>query len=165
MYFSARRPKSLTASFGPITVGGAPTDAAVDSSASVLLLQPDGRVQVADFGLVRDESEGSLTRSGEVAGTPHYMSPEQARLREVEVDHRTDRRHLGREGGGHGGITRPQHRHACLLLHRRWVHPTQYIHKATTTGGARRRVHLWVPHLQRGANGWMNGWRDEWMGG
>ena len=60
-----------------------------------LLLQPDGRVQIGDFGLVRDESLGSITRSGEVAGTPYYMSPEQARVRQAVVDHRTDIYSLG----------------------------------------------------------------------
>ncbi len=60
-----------------------------------LLLQPDGRVQIGDFGLVRDESQGSITRTGEVAGTPHYMSPEQARVRQGAVDHRTDIYSLG----------------------------------------------------------------------
>ncbi len=60
-----------------------------------LLLQPDGQAQLVDFGLVRDDSLGSVTRSGEVRGTPHYMSPEQARVRSARVDHRTDVYSLG----------------------------------------------------------------------
>lgn len=60
-----------------------------------LLLAPDGRAQLVDFGLVRDEALGSVTRSGEVRGTPHYMSPEQARVRSSRVDHRTDVYSLG----------------------------------------------------------------------
>ena len=60
-----------------------------------LLLTPDGRIQIGDFGLVYDESLGRLTRTGEVAGTPHYMSPEQARIRSFDVDHRTDLYSLG----------------------------------------------------------------------
>ena len=60
-----------------------------------VLLQPDGRVQLVDFGLVRDDSLGSVTQSGEVRGTPHYMSPEQARVRSVRIDHRTDVYSLG----------------------------------------------------------------------
>ncbi len=60
-----------------------------------VLVQPDGRVQIVDFGLVRDESLGSLTATGELAGTPHYMSPEQALVRRGHVDHRTDVYSLG----------------------------------------------------------------------
>jgi hypothetical protein len=60
-----------------------------------LLLQENRRVQVGDFGLVRDESLGSLTRTGELAGTPYYMSPEQAKIVRASVDHRTDVYSLG----------------------------------------------------------------------
>jgi len=60
-----------------------------------LLLRPDRRAQILDFGIARDESLGSLTRTGELAGTPHYMSPEQARQSEAAVDHRTDVYSLG----------------------------------------------------------------------
>ena len=66
-----------------------------DVNPANLLLTREGRVLVSDFGLVRDESMGTLTRTGEVAGTPHYMSPEQARVRQVKVDHRTDVYSLG----------------------------------------------------------------------
>ena len=48
------------------------------------------RVKVMDLGLVRVESEGTrLTQSGGLAGTPAYMSPEQARS-ENNLDHRSD---------------------------------------------------------------------------
>jgi formylglycine-generating enzyme required for sulfatase activity len=60
-----------------------------------LLLDAELRVKVTDFGLARDETLGSLTRTGEIAGTPHYMSPEQARLLDLEIDHRTDVYSLG----------------------------------------------------------------------
>jgi len=60
-----------------------------------ILLDRSGHVRVVDFGLARDESLGSLTKSGELAGTPHYMSPEQARVRHARVDHRTDVYSLG----------------------------------------------------------------------
>ena len=66
-----------------------------DVKPSNILVQADGRAQIADFGLVRDESMGSLTLPGELAGTPYYMSPEQATAHRTRVDHRTDVYSLG----------------------------------------------------------------------
>ncbi len=60
-----------------------------------LLYDSAGRVRIVDFGLARDEALGTITRSGELAGTPHYMSPEQARAKRGAVDHRTDVYSLG----------------------------------------------------------------------
>ena len=51
------------------------------------------RVQLMDFGLARAVDDASLTRSGTLAGTPQYMSPEQARAETVE--HRSDLFSLG----------------------------------------------------------------------
>lgn len=59
-----------------------------------ILLEPNvDRVRVADFGLARSTAEASLTCSGFVAGTPRYMSPEQARGE--AVDPRSDLFGLG----------------------------------------------------------------------
>ena len=55
-----------------------------------ILLDDKGQAFLADFGLARDERFGSLTATGVVQGTPHYMSPEQARALRSTVDHRTD---------------------------------------------------------------------------
>ncbi|MFO0809267.1 MAG: protein kinase [Gemmataceae bacterium] len=61
--------------------------------ANVLLEVDTGRVLLTDFGLARALDEPHLTRTGDVAGTPQYMSPEQAQGR--PTDHRTDLFSLG----------------------------------------------------------------------
>ena len=61
--------------------------------ANLLLEDSVDRVLISDFGLARTVDDATLTRTGIVAGTPHYMSPEQAGG-EV-VDHRTDLFSLG----------------------------------------------------------------------
>jgi len=61
--------------------------------ANILLENSVERVKVADFGLARAVADASVTQSGVVAGTPQYMSPEQARGE--AVDPRTDLFSLG----------------------------------------------------------------------
>ncbi len=57
----------------------------------------DGRLKpyVMDFGLARDWRESSTTATGAVLGTPHYMSPEQARGEVAQLDRRADVYSLG----------------------------------------------------------------------
>ena len=64
-----------------------------DVKPSNILISREGRAQLFDFGLARLDSEDTLTLTGDFAGTPYYVSPEQARGR--EVDHRTDVYSLG----------------------------------------------------------------------
>ncbi|HVS17208.1 MAG TPA: bifunctional serine/threonine-protein kinase/formylglycine-generating enzyme family protein [Planctomycetota bacterium] len=60
-----------------------------------ILLDREGRMNLADFGLAKSEAFGALSRTAEVRGTPHYMSPEQVRALRGGVDHRTDVYSLG----------------------------------------------------------------------
>lgn len=53
-----------------------------------VLVSPDGRALLGDFGIARVQEEARLTRTGLRVGSAAYMSPEQIVGR--EVDHRTD---------------------------------------------------------------------------
>jgi formylglycine-generating enzyme required for sulfatase activity len=61
-----------------------------------ILLSNEGEVKIADMGLAKSLSAASLgvTASGTVMGSPHYISPEQARG-DKDIDFRTDIYSLG----------------------------------------------------------------------
>ena len=63
-----------------------------------ILLDKDGNVKIADFGLAklldRPANVYTLTRAGQTMGTPHYMAPEQIEHPD-QVDHRADIYSLG----------------------------------------------------------------------
>ncbi len=57
-----------------------------------ILITPDNRVKITDFGIARLESS-NLTMEGQLLGTPNYMAPEQ--IQGKEIDHRADIFSLG----------------------------------------------------------------------
>ncbi len=61
--------------------------------ANIMLESSVDRAVVSDFGLARVADDAAATRSGVIAGTPQYMSPEQARGE--RIDHRSDLFSLG----------------------------------------------------------------------
>ena len=61
--------------------------------ANILMDGTTERVLLTDFGLARAADDASLTHSGVIAGTPYFMSPEQAEG--SSIDHRSDLFSLG----------------------------------------------------------------------
>lgn len=55
-----------------------------------IILDPEGRPIITDFGLARNMSESLMTFTGDIVGTPAYMAPEQARGKSHLVDARSD---------------------------------------------------------------------------
>lgn len=67
-----------------------------DIKPSNLMIDRTGNLWLTDFGLASiDEAQTAVTRTGEMVGTPNYMSPEQANADRKAVDYRTDIYSLG----------------------------------------------------------------------
>ena len=66
-----------------------------DMKPANLLRAENGTIKVADFGLAKPSlSDGhNLTQTGQIVGTPYFMSPEQCEAR--QLDHRSDIYSLG----------------------------------------------------------------------
>ena len=60
-----------------------------------ILLDEDGHAHLTDFGLAQEQGKASLTVTGDMVGTPHFLSPEQVAAKRIEIDHRTDIYSLG----------------------------------------------------------------------
>jgi serine/threonine protein kinase/formylglycine-generating enzyme required for sulfatase activity len=80
-----------------------------------IMITPDGDPVILDFGLAEDlqGDSPSLTATGDLMGTPHYMSPEQLTAHHVRLDRRTDVYSLG--------VTL----YECLTLKRPFESPTR----------------------------------------
>ncbi len=70
-----------------------------DLKPSNILVRGDGEPVVLDFGLAKaletSEAEAGVSVAGQVAGTPAYMSPEQAAGHDEQIDTRSDVYSLG----------------------------------------------------------------------
>ncbi len=58
-----------------------------------VMMRPDGRIVLIDFGLAKKLDSGDVTNAGEVRGSPYYISPEQAEG--APADPRSDLYSLG----------------------------------------------------------------------
>jgi tetratricopeptide (TPR) repeat protein len=67
-----------------------------DIKPSNILIHRSGQPKLADFGLAKSLHDGpTLSRSGDILGTPRYMSPEQVLMSPKDLDLRTDIYSLG----------------------------------------------------------------------
>lgn len=99
--------------------------------ANILLANEAQRAILTDFGLAQARDDLALTCSGILAGTPHFMSPEQARGE--EVDARSDLYSLG-----------------CVLFAMLTGHPP--LHTESESGAVHRLASGDLPSLREAAS-------------
>lgn len=58
-----------------------------------ILVTEDGRIKVTDFGIARAVSAATMTHTGDIVGSVHYLSPEQARG--IQTNEQSDLYSLG----------------------------------------------------------------------
>ncbi len=102
-----------------------------------LMLDVEGRLWITDFGLAQACSDGHLTRTGEVFGTPRYMSPEQAQGHCRLADHRVDIYSLGATF------------YEFLTLHPIFSETNQVHLLKQITQDAPIKPHVWEPGIPR----------------
>jgi WD40 repeat protein/serine/threonine protein kinase len=104
--FSTQPAPRDAAAFGQIALWGIQAAEALEYAHSLgivhrdikpanLIIDGQGKLWVADFGLARTGTDAGLTMTGDILGTLRYMSPEQALAKHGLVDHRTDVYSLG----------------------------------------------------------------------
>jgi serine/threonine protein kinase/Tfp pilus assembly protein PilF len=64
-----------------------------DLKSQNIMIEPDGRAKIMDFGIARSSQETGITQAGHIVGTPDYISSEQASGQ--PADHRADIYALG----------------------------------------------------------------------
>lgn len=66
-----------------------------DVKPSNILVEKEGRPRLTDFGIAKHFTEEARTRTTDVMGSCHYMSPEQASIARMRIDQRSDIFSLG----------------------------------------------------------------------